>query len=570
VTAAVSVLVVSADDKAVRLVTSVAQDGGDRVDSVSSPEAGITALSGKNADAVFIDLSRDAKAGLALIAHAQMNVHDGAIVALVPEAEIQLVSEALSLGATGFLLMPLTGDAVERILNDVRAKVLLRRDRLRFQEELERARRRVELVDRLVRLAIGAGQSEAVRAIAEVLKDASGAKGIALYATFMAARGECIRLALIGMQDDFPSVCGAQELSQAAARAGASMVPLESTRGTIGFAILDQKAVGRDDEIKKTCELVAAVLSFVDGQRHASTREAAPGARGRTHTLAYFEDVARRETKKALRHGRRLSVGVVVAPQGKGVRRQVEDALLPLLRETDVLAALDEDRLCLLLPETSGLGAQSARRRILSRLAGERRGRNELESQNPSLDVAIGLATYPHDGASIERLLRVARARAEDDRRSSVHVLSLARQPLAQIVSSLLARPMLDAGSRSLYPLDLASPALLSVVLAACNEARRGGGAHVTVTLQPGLGLAAAARQLAASDPQNAHVDVFDVREREGCSDIEAIAIVAEHAAWVCCGRIERDRFFGIHAADPLLCDVIRKRLVEEGGVRAG
>jgi AmiR/NasT family two-component response regulator len=570
VTAEVSVLVVSADERAVRLVTSVAQDGGDRVETVADAEAGVNALSAKQNDAVFIDLSRDAKAGLALIAHAQVNVPDGAICALVPESEIQLVSEALSLGATAFVLMPLTGDGVERILNDVRAKVLLRRDRLRFQDELERARRRIELVDRLVRLAIGAGQSEAVRAIAEVLKDASGAKGIALYATFVAARGECIRLALIGMQEDFPSVCGAQELSQAASRANASMVPLEGTRGTIGFAILEGRAPGRDDEIKKTCELVAAVLSFVDGQRNTGTREAAPGARGRTHTLAYFEDVARRETKKALRHGRRLSVGVVVAPSGKNARRAVEDALLPLLRETDVLAAFDEDRLCLLLPETSGIGAHAARRRILARLAGDRRGRSEIDDAPPPLDVAMGLATYPHDGASIERLLRVARARAEDDRRSSVHVLSLAKQSLAQIVGSLLARPMLDAGSRSLYPLDLASPALLSVVLSACNEARRGGGAHVTVTLQPGLGLAAAARQLAASDPQNAQVEVFDVREREGCSDIEAIAIVAEHSSWVCCGRVERDRFFGIHAADPLLCDVIRRRLVEEGGVRAG
>jgi len=482
---------------------------------------------------------------------------------------MDLVSQALSLGATGFLVTPLTGDGIERVLLDVRARVSLHNDRTRFQEELDRARRRVELVDRLVRLAIGAGQSEAVRAIAEVLKEVAGARGIALYATFMAARGECIRLAVIGTEgEDYPSVCGAQELSNAAVRSNASMLPLEAGRGTIGFAILEGRAPGRDEEVRKTCELVAAVLSFVDGQRQVSSRDVSPGTKGPVQTLAYFEDVARRETKKALRHGRRLSVCVLEVPGGKDLRKRVETAVLPLLRETDVLAALDEDRLCLLLPETSGLGAHACRSRISARLGGERRGRGE-PADTPTMDFSMGVATYPHDGASIERLLRLARARAEDDARSSARVLSLAQKSLAQIIDGLLTRPMLDAGTRSLFPLDLAPPALMSVVLAACSDAARGGSAHVAVTLQPGLGLASAARQLAAGD-KNARVDVFDVREREGCHDVEAIVIVAEHAAWVCCGRVDKDRFSGVHAADPLLADMIRRRLQEEGGVRAG
>lgn len=566
----VSVLLVSSDRESVMLVTAVAQDGGDQLHVVETADLGIAAIASKSYDIAFVDLTREPLDGLALIAHAQgsSGAH-GSICVLVSEAEIDVVTQALSLGASGFLVTPLTGDAVERVLLDVRAKVHLHTDRVRFQEELDRARRRVELIDRLVRLAIGAGQSEAVRAIAEVLKEVSGAKGIALYATFMAARGECIRLAVIGTEgDDYPSVCGAEELFQAASRSNASMLPLEAGRGTIGFAILEGRTPGRDEEVKKTCELVGAVLSFVDGQRPANAHDASPGSKTRVKTLAYFEDVARRETKKALRHTRRLSVGVLEVAGGKDARKLVEAAVLPLLRETDVLAALDEDRLCLLLPETDGLGAHSCRRRVSARLGGERRGRGE-PADAPPMDFSMGIATYPHDGASIERLLRLARARAEDDARSSARVLSLAQKTLSQIVDGLLARPMLDAGTRSLFPLDLAPPALMSVVLAACGDAARGGAAHVAVTLQPGLGLASAARQLAAHD-KHARVEVFDVREREGCRDVEAIVIIAEHASWVCCGRVDKDRFSGVHAADPLLADVIKKRLQEEGGVRAG
>ena len=122
---------------------------------------------------------------------------------------------------------------------------------------------------------------------------------------------------------------------------------------------------------------------------------------------------------------------------------------------------------------------------------------------------------------------------------------------------------MLDAGPRSPYPLDIACSALFALVARACREALRGGETTVTTTLQPGLGVAAAARQLAT--PR-----VLDVRGEPGCSDVEAVVIEAEHGAWVCCGRVIGERFRGVHCADPLLADILTRRLSAAGSPNAG
>jgi hypothetical protein len=63
---------------------------------------------------------------------------------------------------------------------------------------------------------------------------------------------------------------------------------------------------------------------------------------------------------------------------------------------------------------------------------------------------------------------------------------------------------------------------------------------------------------------------VFDVRGEPGCADIEAIVVEAEHGSWVCCGRLDGERFRGVHAADPLLADALSRRLLAGGGSNAG
>jgi hypothetical protein len=138
--------------------------------------------------------------------------------------------------------------------------------------------------------------------------------------------------------------------------------------------------------------------------------------------------------------------------------------------------------------------------------------------------------------------------------------------PLGEIIDVLLARPMMGAGFGSPYPLDLVAPAMLSLVGAACREARRGGAANVLVTVRGGMGMASSARQ--SDSGPDASVQLADVRSAPRCENAEAIVINAEHGTWVCCGRRDEDRFRGVHAADPMLADLIAQRLAQASGIR--
>jgi hypothetical protein len=178
------------------------------------------------------------------------------------------------------------------------------------------------------------------------------------------------------------------------------------------------------------------------------------------------------------------------------------------------------------------------------------------------------VAAYPHDGTALDRLLRAARQRAQDSSRSAVHSLALAPMPLGEIVDALLARPMMGAGFGSPYPLELVAPAMLHLVTAACREARRGGGASVLVSARAGRGMASAVRQAFAGDAHDSSVVVADIRSAPKCENVEAIVLHAEHGAWVCCGRRDEDRFRGVHAADPLLADLVAQRLAQASGTR--
>jgi hypothetical protein len=182
--------------------------------------------------------------------------------------------------------------------------------------------------------------------------------------------------------------------------------------------------------------------------------------------------------------------------------------------------------------------------------------------------ISIGVAAYPHDGITLDRLLRGSRQRAQDAARSAVHTLGLASLPLGEIIDTLLARPLFGAGIGSPYPLDLGTPAVLSLVSIACREAKRGGAASVLVTLQPGMGLVSAARQTFAYEAPDVTVHVADIRAAPLCDDAEAIVVSAEHGTWVCCGRVGNERFKGVHAADPLLADLISQRLAQSSGIR--
>ena len=124
---------------------------------------------------------------------------------IVSPRDLERGGEALSLGAAGVIVSPPTGDALARVLADVKAEAVRGKQVNLLEEKLSRERKKLETYDRLVRFARGAAQSDAVRAIVDGVSQISGAQGVALYATFGDAESERVRLAAVGTALDLPA-----------------------------------------------------------------------------------------------------------------------------------------------------------------------------------------------------------------------------------------------------------------------------------------------------------------------------------------------------------------------------
>jgi diguanylate cyclase (GGDEF)-like protein len=132
----------------------------------------------------------------------------------------------------------------------------------------------------------------------------------------------------------------------------------------------------------------------------------------------YLSQVLRRETKRASRSGRPLSLLFVDLDGFKaindthghlfGSRALVEAAgvIRAGARETDMVARFGGDEFALVLPDTGSEGAVSVGERIRDKIAVWPFLRGD--GLNISLTVSIGVATLPDVAASAEQLIQAA------------------------------------------------------------------------------------------------------------------------------------------------------------------
>ncbi|MFT3773798.1 MAG: hypothetical protein QM820_51155 [Minicystis sp.] len=324
----------------------------------------------------------------------------------------------------------------------------------------------------------------------------------------------------------------------------------------------------RLDGLLKLLATQATTAFALLGERERAGAAVIKDPASSAYSFAYYVDVAGREIDKARRYGRRFSIATV-AFEASGTseplpplsRAEMADQLLKAARDTDILAHVDEHEFHLLMPESDGLAAHACRRRVLARLA---------ERGALPRGLLVGVSTFPHDGQNLSQLLRVARRRAEATRHSLVRRLTPDQTGLLDLLDALgweLETPPASAVSAA-RAIELPITDAVALATTVVAHAVRGGASLVVVAHHEQLSFGAAVRASLGPPRENLTVHAIDVRSASPGESVEALAVIAEHGSYAFIGRSEGGTVRGVHAADPLLADLLAERLGRAAGLR--
>ncbi len=448
-----AVLLVEDDASTARMIGTILAPWHDTLEVYVHANDAMSART--SVDVAIVDLSMQQGAGLALVHF--LRARDGAlpIVAIAPAADAETETVARSLGVTALLNRPLTGDALLMALSPVRERKAIRAKSLPPRNPVP-----------LQRVLTATDMQTVASALAHTAVDLTGG---------------AVRVVLDDSRGEIVSNLGIGEPSEA--------IVLSGFDEPVGTLFIDPDADGllrpgnRQDLLAVT--VVAAALAVLWRRLDMVARVGMKDPETSAYTFAYFVDVAGREIERAQRHGRKFALLTIVidhyvllasaTPSDllREARRELVDTILDSVRDSDVLANVEDDELYLLVPETGTLGALAYRRRVAERAA-KRAELARLESR-PAFDVTVGVASYPHDGRDLTSLLKSAHRRANAARAGVARdVLAESRGNLEALLGALLRfRPPPDGWQ--LRQTALPEDAIAEMGAAVAREAARGG-----------------------------------------------------------------------------------------------
>jgi hypothetical protein len=123
----------------------------------------------------------------------------------------------------------------------------------------------------------------------------------------------------------------------------------------------------------------------------------------------------------------------------------------------------------------------------------------------------------------------------------------------------------------ALTPSDLEAPRYIelpamdaiSVALAAVREAARGGETRVVATQHSGISIGGAVRAEVTRELEGVKLDVLEVSQLAGAENADVLVIIAQQCCYLMAGRSEGGLVRVVHATDPLLADLLLRRLGE-------
>ena len=559
---------------AVSLFARVFSGPQDRVLIARDLAEGLALAATEPPDLAFVDVTLGHNAGLALVHHLRAVAPDAMVYALASAESLQIGAQATALGAAGLIMMPASGDELASAASEARTRMAARAQTSRLQEEARVAQRTADLATRVAALAESPDRGDAAKKLARVFAELTGAKAALVYLPATEGSAELAQSGTVGRVSGAPTFSDEMGLMTFARQHDCELVPLAIRQIAEGHVLLwglssQPWSVAERSVAEMVAGQAATTLALL-GERERSTRGAIKDRTTSAYTFAYFVDIAGREIDKARRYGRRFALATIAAPEGGGEEStDLAEIVLSSVRDTDVLARVDEGEFYLLMPETGGVGAQSCRRRVLQVAAARSKRSRAPQGGTP---LTIGLATYPHDGTDLSKLLRAAKRRADAAQHSLANTLKSGEVGLSDLVDGLVARcdasPPPAGDFEGARPIRLPLRAAIQVATAAVSEATRGGPTFVAVAHHPDFGLSSSIRASVGHEREGLSLHVLDLRAVPGCSNLQLLTVIGEHGAYLLAGRLDSAGLRGVHASDPLLVDLVTLCAGQTAGVR--
>lgn len=439
------VLVIAAREADSRFAVDVLGDRGDEVTVATDVPAALARLGRERFDVALVGLSLPRGDGLALVHHLRALHPEVDVIALAAPTDLKEAAHAMALGVMAHVLLPLSGDGLLVAIDRARERRALIAERARLSRDEARSRRRNATYARCAAFVAETEAAAVARRVVEACVGEVPARAAAIYLA-QSGGSRLRRASAVGEADLLPEAMDEGAFDPTA--------PVRLVEGRVRVGMLGDAGLEAIVEIvpettdedpmsaRDALEVVAALGSaaFAAARKvEAIERTGIKDPDTSAYTFAYFGDVAGREIDRAMRHGRRfslLTVGLDEALDDPAVdperalqrRRAFADAILESVRDSDVLARVEDDEFYLLLPETGLLGALACRRRIVQRLS------STVAEGVP----VVGVAVYPTDGTDLGRLLRVSRRRSERSRTGVWRRRGLAQLPFWDAVEALL------------------------------------------------------------------------------------------------------------------------------------
>lgn len=449
------ILLVAASPQDARFAQRVLEDHGDEVRISDEAKDALAHLARQHFDVAMISLSLPRGDGLALVHHVRALHPNVDVIVMSPPTAIEETAHAIALGVLQSVLLPLSGDAVLVAADRARERRILVAERARLAAQEAMSRRRTATY---ARCAAFVAETD-VREVAQLVLDAcAGELECVAAGAYIASHGGdgFVLSATSGKADDLPRRLEDRDLA-----AIDPTVPVTEEDGRVRLVLLgDADLVGVIELVPRTFPIAAEPregLEIIAGLGTAALVAARKvDAIARTgikdpdtsaYTFAYFGEVAGREIDRAARYKRRFALLTLsfdaleerrerLSPKDLvAFRRAITDAILEAVKDSDVVARVEDDEYYVLLPETGLLGALSTRRRIRQRCAALALADGIARD---SYEPMVGIATYPADGLDLGRLLRLSRRRAERSRRGVFRRLGFADRPFWECIDQLL------------------------------------------------------------------------------------------------------------------------------------